>query len=220
MRPSLLAVMSLLACSGEPVPSDGGADARIDPGPTPPAEEPARARVRFEVSGTGAFVVSRGRSCAPFDVERQNGGAWERVALDLGVTCVCECASPGTPVAIELEPLTASAPVTVRWDGRRMAFVQRTIDCATRSFTGRGTATEYVGALQPLPAGRYRVSFATVRSVPSHCMKLMSGYWCPPVSTAGAPSPGPFALCPGTRVTAEFDLPESGEVTVPVRLGG
>ena len=114
MRRPLLAVLSLVACSSDAVPSDGGADGRIDPGPTPPAEEPARAQVRFELSGAGAFVVTRGRSCAAFEVERQVGGAWERVALDVGVTCVCECPSPGAPVAVELEPLTASAPVTVQ----------------------------------------------------------------------------------------------------------
>ncbi len=219
MRRPLLVVTLLAACSSDPMATDAGADV-VGPGPTPPEEMAARAQVRFEVTGAGAFVVSRGRSCAVFEVERQAGGAWERVPLDVGVTCVCECPSPGAPAAIELEPLTAAEPVTVRWDGRRMAFVQRTVDCSTRSFTGRGTATEYVGALQPLPAGRYRVSFATVPTAPGFCMKLMSGYWCPPTSTAGAPAPGPFALCPGTRVSAEFDLPELGDIIVPVRVGG
>jgi hypothetical protein len=220
MRRPLLLFALLGACGTDPTPTTTP-DAQVGPGPTPPAEVAARTQVRFEVTGTGAFLVSRGRSCAVFEVEREvSAGQWERVPLDVGVTCVCECQPPGAPTAIEYEPLDATMPVAVRWDGRRMAFVQRAVDCSTRSFTGRGTATEYVGAPQPLPAGRYRVSFATAPSVPGGCQKLMSGFWCPPTTTVGMPAPGPFALCPGTRVTATFELPESGAVTVPVRVGG
>ncbi len=219
MRRPLLALALLTACGTDPAPMTTP-DAQVGPGPTPPAEVAARAQVRFEVTGTGAYVVSRGRSCSEFEVEREAGGVWERVPLDLGVTCVCDCQPAGAPVATGFEPLSDATPRVVLWDGRRMAFVQRTVDCSTVMFTGRGTATQYVGAPQPLPAGRYRVSFAIVSMVPGGCQKLRTGFTCPPTNTVGMPPPGPFALCPGTRVTTTFELPESGAVTVPVRVGG
>ena len=62
----------------------------------------------------------------------------------------------------------------------------------------------------------YRVSFATLAAVPLVCMELMNCYWFPPYNMVGAPAPGPYALCPGERMSATFDLPATGTVTVAV----
>jgi hypothetical protein len=177
----------------------------------------SRAMVRFEVSGGAGHVVYRGRSCRTFEIEHEVDGSWQRVALDLGFSCVCECPTPGAPLSIGLRPISSSVYSEV-WDGRQMATVQRNVDCSTRSFSARGVVAERVGNFQPMPAGRYRVSFAIVDTVPPQCMNLMDGYWCPPTSTVGAPEAGAYALCPGRRVSATFDLPETGRVTVPVSV--
>ncbi len=212
-RPIALAAL-VAGCGADPQSSP---DAAAPDAPAAPMEVAARTNVRFELAGSSGFAVIRGRSCRTFEVEREvSDGRYERVPLDLGVTCVCECPSPGAPASIGLTPLAATPPYAFTWDGRQMVWVERTIDCATRSFSVRGTATERVGALEPLPAGRYRVSVAVVDTVPRGCMELMDGYWCPPENTAGAPPQGPFALCPGRRVTTAFELPESGDVTVRV----
>lgn len=207
-------VLLCLSCSGG---CSGEASPTGAPAVTPPSEIAARTSVRFELRG-GGFAVTRGRSCRTFEIERATDGGFERVPLDLGVNCACECAMPGAPASIEYMPVSASAPRVIEWDGRQMVSVTRTVDCATRSFTTRGISSELVGALQPLPAGRYRVSVAVASAAPARCMELGAGYWCPPDSTAGVPGPGPYALCPGTRLSAEFDLPTEGSVTVP--LGG
>ncbi len=194
---------------------DSAAPTTPPPVVTPPTEVASRASVRFELHGAG-FVVTRGRSCRTFEIERATDGGFERVPLDLGVNCVCECAQPGGPASIEYMPISTSTPRSIEWDGRQMVSVNRTIDCSTRSFTVRGTQSELVGALQPLAPGRYRVSVAVVNTAPAHCMELGDGFWCPPDTTSGAPAPGAYALCPGTRISAEFDLPMSGSVTVPL----
>lgn len=201
-----------MACGGDATPGDAGTAADV----TVPQERAAQAQVRFEVTGGGAWLVTRGRSCRTFEIEREvAAGQFERVALDLGNPAPCEVMMPGAPASIELRPLSTTAtPVT--WDGRQMAYVRRPLDCSTRSFTGSGTITEFLGALQPLPAGRYRVSFAMLSTVPRGCMELMNGYWCPPDNMVGAPAPGPYALCPGDRLSATFELPASGSVTVAV----
>lgn len=182
----------------------------------PPTEVAARVNVRFELSGSAGFVVTRGRSCRTFEVERASDGGFERVPLDLGTTCVCECMPPGAPLAIELAPINAATPRAFPWDGRQMVSVSRTIDCSTRSFTARGMASELVGALQPLTPGRYRVSVAVVDTAPRGCQELMDGFWCPPDNSTVTPPRGPFALCPGRRVSTEFDLPAEGSVTVRI----
>lgn len=184
---------------------------------TPPTEQPSRVSVRFELSGGSGFAVTRGRSCRTFEIERVTDGGFERVPLDLGASCVCECSPPGAPSSIELAPVSVATRV-IPWDGRQMVSVTRTIDCSTRSFTVHGRATEIVGALQPLPAGRYRVSVAVVDAAPSGCQKLMEGYWCPPSNATATIPAGSYALCPGRRVSTEFDLPSEGAVTVPVAI--
>ncbi len=208
----MLGCALFVGCGGETsVTPDAAA-----PAVTVPSAVAARVSVRFELRGASGFAVIRGRSCATFEIEREGDGGFERVPLDLGASCVCECPAPGEPLAIGLTPLSSPTPYNLLWDGRQMVSVVRTIDCATRSFSVRGPAMERVGALQPLPAGRYRVSIAVIDTVPPGCQKLMEGYWCPPMSTSGAPAPGAYALCPGRRVSATFDLPESGELVVPV----
>jgi hypothetical protein len=182
----------------------------------PPTEVAARVNVRFELSGSAGFVVTRGRSCRTFEVERVGDGGFERVPLDLGNTCVCECMAPGAPLAIELAPINATTTRAFPWDGRQMVSVSRIIDCSTRSFTAHGTATELLGALQPLAPGHYRVSVAVVDTAPRSCQELMDGFWCPPDNSTVTPPRGPFALCPGRRVSTEFDLPADGNVTVRI----
>jgi hypothetical protein len=199
---------------------DESPDAAVDvPAVVVPMEVPSRVTVRFEVSGSGQLVV-RGRSCRTYEIEREVApDRFDRVALDLGASCVCDCTGSGTPASIGLTPLRETTPYVVTWDGRHMVSVLRTIQCSTRAFGLTGTDREAAGALQPLMAGRYRVSMVAFSSVPSGCMKLMDGFWCPPSNGTVRLPAGPLALCPGPRVTTTFVLPESGELTVPLRVG-
>jgi hypothetical protein len=208
----------LIGCSS---PSDVP-DAAVDVAPVVvPMEVPARVNVRFEVSGgsSGGQLVVRGRACRTFEIEREvSPDRFERVPLDLGAPCVCECTGPGTPSSIGLAPLRGTTPYAVNWDGRQMVSVLRTIRCSTGGFGLTGTDNEPAGALQPLSAGRYRVSMVIFDRVPPGCMKLMEGYWCPPDNSTARIPAGPLGLCPGPRVTTPFVLPESGELTVPINV--
>ncbi len=222
-RTKLLGVAMALAGCGDPTPGGAPADAAVDAAPVvAPTPEPSRATLRIQVTGASGWLVTRGRSCAVMEVEREaSGGVFERVPLDTGVANACECAAPGAAASIDFQPLSSTTPQSLTWDARGMTVVQRPVTCAACPPTSpRRTLTEYLGALRPVAPGRYRVSVAVARSIPPTCQKRAAGYWCPPNDQVGAPPPGPHALCPGTRASVVVTVPESGEVTVTLPTGG
>jgi hypothetical protein len=226
-------------------PKDSAAE---PPPPKPPADGPTASgdrprpvasvqSVTFTItngSGQDRFVVTRGHVCQPYAVARLVSGSPQPLRLE-GSSVVlpsdatratCEGTSPGMDYLAALHRIRPGESFTITWDARAFVEQQVTLPCLQDPTASRPAI---VGALQPVTPGSYRVTVGVQSSIPNGGADLRLPRSCTPV--AGAPDdftctslPGglPMAvdqLCHSNApVTAEFVIPEHGDLSVPMPL--
>jgi hypothetical protein len=183
-----------------------------------PVTIPSRQSVHIVVvSQQLGWVISYGKLCAPFTIERQTAqGTWESIRLGLSFQCGCECPAPGGTHADGLTSFAAGPEFT--WDAREQIVYTATLACDPRGPYPPIQMLREAG-WQPVASGHYRVSVGIFDALPSVCSlgadesgQARCNY---PYDTGGNPSV--YQLCPADRAaSAEFDLPPSGDITVYV----
>jgi hypothetical protein len=208
--------------------ADSASDAPFAPDTTsscnPGPDTPSRQTVQIVVTNRAAadrYLVTEGTFCDPFSVSFSQQSPMH---LTLGFQCLCECPNPGPARPATLHRLAPGDSFTLSWDARSLVTCTETVDCSTEGLPGLGTASQVVGASQPVGAGPYSVSVAAVTAVPQGCSGDGTTFTCP-MSYSGGPG-GPFNNPPAIQVecpadvtaSASFELPASGDVSVPVAL--
>jgi hypothetical protein len=151
-------------------------------------------------------------------IEHLESDGWHRLTMGLPFQCLCECPGPPPPTFTTAPIVRAGGmAVTIDWDARNVATCEQPYDCAMHGWPGVGVISETVAVPLAVDAGHYRVTLAVVDSVPSGCTTGADGaIQCDPRPGPGG-GIGTYDLCMTSRtVTAEFDVPMAGDVTVPV----
>lgn len=177
----------------------------------------ASASVRLRIHGRG-WIVESGSQCGAYDVESLDTGLG--VTLGIGFECVCECPAPGEPGPTALRaPAAGAEPLELVWDGRGLRTYTTCVDCAERGWPGAGWQRVTGGALQPTPAGRYRITIPVYDELPATCGESSPGSAsCSPPAGPGFPFAS-YRACEAPRtVSVEVDLPESGEIEIDVDI--
>ena len=193
--------------------------ASLDTGPdVGPSQIPSRQSARFTIeSQRRGWAVVDADLCGAINIERQNSdGSWRALVLGIPYQCGCEC-----PVPLDfagLESLARSPMLT--WDARELAIATEVRKCPT--IPGQTQDMPVLHQFpQPVAPGHYRVRVPVLDSLPRACTeqpnsgRTSCSQFCSNTSPAGICSLREYQACPGDRTaTAEFDLPESGDVAV------
>ena len=151
-------------------------------------------------------------ACAPANVKRilEDGGVVPVRLEDTGY-CACECPIPSR--AILSWKLAQPGRTVWTWDARSDVIYSVPRSC------GSYTVTVRVGVAQPAPPGRYVAYFIVTDTMPAGCSQPSATIATCPDERVWRAAPT-AALCPYSRAVAvQFDLPETGDVTVIVPLG-
>lgn len=183
----------------------GGGVSSCDP---PPAEVPSTRALHVEIQNGSAedrYVLMQCEGCDTLVVEKK--GDLEYVTLPLQVTpaevCGCECPAPPDPYPTQLHRLGPGETVTATWDTRAL------VKCTYQQDCGDGfNASLTTGALQPVEAGEYRVSFGVIVNLPAECAEegATGDFTCGPPAVPGLDPGGGF-------YPVEITVPVSGDAT-------
>ena len=118
--------------------------------------------------------------------------------------------------------LAGAAPLEIDWDARTLVTYTIPYDCATHGWPGAGIQQETQAVSQPVAPGHYVAHMVALDGVPTGCVVDGDGTARCPMRFGGPgypPFTGSYGLCPGGRtLDVPFDLPTSGDVTVPVTV--
>ena len=191
-----------------------------------PENIPSRQTVTFRLTNSSSsdrFIATKGSWCDPYSVAE---GAGTPVPLTLGYQKKCDAVAKVDAIrTIQFQRVAASASFPVTWDARQLVLVGAVADCGDSG--GDHDADDRInkeyleGVHQPVRAGPYSVAFAFESTLPADC--LLSG------DVATCPVSGPqqtlpyesLLRCPmtsGTAAMADFTLPASGDISVPVAV--
>jgi len=157
---------------------------------------PSRQLVTFQLSNSTAsdlWLPLRGTICSELSIETATARKVQIVPID--GEC-CNCGATASFVAYTM--LKPAEQTTVTWDAREFFEYMTGDPCNPTS-----------NYAKPVAAGRYVAKFQVVRSAPV-------GESCAPERDGAI---GCSECEPATETRAPFDLPSSGDVTVPVALG-
>jgi hypothetical protein len=182
----------------------------------PPEDSPSAQSVTFAIANAASsdrYLVTSGHMCDAYGFERNQGGTYAAVPISMPFVCGCECPYPGDPHPIAYRRLKPAETYSVVWDARGLVTCAYSIDCG-----GGFSAPGLVGALQPLGAGDYRVTFGADEMPAMGCQPVDANgdeWQCPDFGSVGNPG----AACGSAQTAiAEFALPSSGDLTVAVSL--
>ena len=189
------------------------------------AEIPSRQKVTFRVTngasavrylGVAAQALWGGDSCSPYAISRGTAD----LALVIPYQCGCECPAPPEPGLTELWVLSPGQSKDLVWDARVLATYSTSTACSSAYSGGPQPPPAAVlhGVWQPVDPGNYRVTLIVKSSVPTTCKVNNEVVSC---DSWSEDTPGRWQgrLCDRTTtVNATFDLPETGDVIVPVTL--
>ncbi len=204
---------------------DGDDGGSCESDPLPPSEASAQ-RVTFVVTNSSdetRYVATSGMDCDAFAITGIEGGASGRLARSVGFTCPCECPAPQEPHVERYVLVGPGESTELIWDARSMRVVSRAVDCGEMGWPGMECQSEPAGVWSPVAAGRYRVSLVSEVDVPENCWEDDTGLWCdisygePDLSFSSTQD-----FCGNEEsesvVTAEFELPSTGDLEVEVIL--
>jgi hypothetical protein len=221
VSPEAAADVTTASDSGGDAPSSADAATACGPG----ASVPSRQTVEVVVTNQAAadrYLVTAGTFCDPFSVSFSQQNA---LPLTLGFQCVCECPNPGPARPATLHRLAPGESFTLRWNATALTTCTETVDCAAMGWKGLGTASQLVGASAPVGPGPYGVSVGALAAVPQGCFGDGTTFNCP-MSWGGGNPGGPNGIPPAIQTvcpadafaSVSFELPASGDVSVPVAL--
>lgn len=194
------------------VGEDAGAAGAEAGSPGAPMEEPSRQTVTFHFTTSAAsrYVPVAALGCGLFSIERRDPTSSVQTALanPCGPCATCPNPTPGILVVHELLP---GEFTDLLWDGRETTVVSESVSCG-----GAGSVTYDRPIAMPLPPGRYAARLAAFTSAPPGCDT--SGVCNPPVTTTQTALPYASLCTSEAPIEVEFELPASGDVSVPVSV--
>jgi len=228
-----VAVLLLLvgACGSSPSdePPDADPLGPPDGGSRPPdgaVEVPSRQTVTFRyvnAAGGTRWVAHGGWLCVPSQIERLDGPSpgVRRMPAQHGY-CPCECPPPGHPGADRLVEVGPGGSVDLTWDGR-VLHAEDDDTCATYLLPA--------GVARPAEPGRYRITTATFPALAASCAPQGDEVVCERPYSHGVVTGAGTELCGNVLdprapypegnvkpVTAELDLPETGDLLVTLTI--
>ncbi len=184
--------------------------------PEPPEEIPARQSVVFRITNTGETVryLSRGGySCSAWRLSYLDGTLPGDRAP--GYQCGCECPPPPSSAVAGYAILSPGEAIDFTWDGRvEIWYLAYYRDCSY--YVGNRTYPMYSSVAQPAPAGRYTVTVGVDDTVPSTCSATEESVTCPSAMYGSAL--GEVSCSRPSPITTTFELPESGDIVVPISI--
>jgi hypothetical protein len=190
--------------------ADGGGDG--------PVSIPSRQSVGFYVmTARSGWVVTEGWLCAPLAIERQVGpNQWETVTLGLPFQCGCECPSPGQAGPAQLG--TPFKPWV--WDARELVVVATTVSCSMGTGIPNYSVTVLNSVARPVSAGHYRATMTFDNALPAACKDPGNTGTATCTHPLSGMPPTTYSRCAGDLpASAEFDLPDSGDIVVYLLTG-
>jgi hypothetical protein len=184
---------------------------------------PASRSVRFDVTNAGAeplLLANASQGCAWLGIERAPD--WEELILDLnrpcGSTCYWSADIEGTLDFVRLEPGESHS---VEWDGRaaETADTIRVCEEPANGWPRHHDDRCIGGRIVPVEPGRYRVALiARSPTLPYLARQCGTAETCTVLLDAYGVN-SYQERCEDASALAEFDVPEAGDVVVPVTLG-
>lgn len=184
-----------------------------------PLEVPSKQKVTFSFTSavdSAKYVVNQGLFCQAFTITNLDTAS--PVTLVTPFNCACEC--PGPPgSSFYVKTVTSTQSNSVVWDARQFLSYQTAIDCAMRGWPDIGVRSVDSYTAQPVAAGNYRATFYVMTALPNQCppAPAVEGY-CGPAGPAGINFNIPICTPDATAVTVDFQVPQSGDISVPVAL--
>ena len=200
---------------------DSADDSDTD-GPPPTIEKPqtipTRQKVTFRVTnGTSAtrYLGVQGNSyCAAFGISQGSSS----LTMAMEYQCGCECPPPPGPQIANYWVISPQQTKDLVWDARALKrFAAYSESCA--EWGAPSMSVSIMAAVwQPVGPGTYKVTLVLDSALPTDCTTADEIVTCPWPSYGGFGGNG-GGICPsGATVTASFDLPDSGDIIVPIAL--
>jgi hypothetical protein len=200
---------------------DSADDSDTD-GPPPTIEKPqaipARQQVTFRLTnGTSApryLGVQGNFYCAAFGISQGSTS----LTMAMGYQCGCECPPPPGPHIANYWVISPQQTKDVVWDARALTSYVAYSDSCARSGSPSMSVSIIAAVWQPVGPGTYKVTLTLDSALPTNCTTADEIVTCPWPSAGGFGGNG-GGICPsGATVAASFDLPDSGDIIVPIAL--
>ena len=200
---------------------DSADDSDTD-GPPPTIEKPqtipARQKVTFRVTnGTSApryLGVESNFYCAAFGISQGSTS----LTMAMEYQCGCEGPPPPGPHIAKYWVISPQQTKDLVWDARALTSYVAYSDSCARSGSPSMSVSIMAAVWQPVGPGTYKVTLTLDSVLPANCTTADEVVTCPWSSYGGFGGNG-GGICPsGATVTASFDLPDSGDIIVPIAL--
>lgn len=173
-----------------------------------PQEDPSLQTVSFDVANRTSseiYLVTDGSDCYPYEVEQSSTS--ERVILGVvGGDCPCGWACDYAATS-HIEALAPGETRSLTWDARGLVIHQTMVSCEPEFHEA---AWNPVGVPYRVTPDRYQVTVGFLLT------STGAGGLCDSPSTVDS---GPARrCCADALVTAEFELPATGDVSVPIEV--
>jgi len=178
-----------------------------------PVEEPSKQIVTFHLTtsaGGSRWVAFTGMGCTVFSIGRFNPTATVQTAQANPCGPCASCPNPPSGTTA-VRAVTTTTAVDLTWDARETTIVREVASCPN------GGVGSYDRAFaKPVPPGHYVAHLAVFGALPAACGT--NGICSPPVTTNQMALPYASICTSDAPVDVEFDLPATGNITVPVPL--
>jgi hypothetical protein len=154
----------------------------------------------------------------PLDIGVVADGGGSRLPLGLGFQCPCECPMPGAAWPTALRRVAAGETFEVTWDARSVVTWYDSVLCNDWAPLPPRRASVVKGVLQPVDPGRFWIAIGFESTLPAICHGAGPEYACDISYTTNSTSSIAPRCETSTVATAEFTLPASGDVAVPVAI--
>ena len=183
----------------------------------PPTTIPARQKVTFRVTNrTSApqYLGVEGVYCAPFAISQ---GA-TNLEMAIEYQCGCECPRPPGPAIAKYWVISPQQTKDLIWDARALnVYAAYSESCSSWGMPWMSVAI-MGGVWQPVGPGTYKVTLTLDSTVSTNCTTAEDVVTCQWPSYGGGGGNG-GGICPsGATVAASFDLPENGDIIVPIAI--
>ena len=182
-----------------------------------PQAIPSHQNVIFRVTNSTAaarYVGTDGYYCAAYAIDQGS----TNMTMAIGYQCGCECPQPPNPALFRYLVISPQQTKDLVWDARALRTYSTLEDCSNWGpFAPPAAVTN--GVWQPVGPGSYRVTLTLESVLPQGCTETDEVVFCSFPSYGGGMGGGGGGICPSSAtVQASFDLPENGDVVVPITL--
>jgi hypothetical protein len=181
-----------------------------------PQTIPSHQNVIFRVTNRTAassYLGTVGFYCAAYAIDQGSTS----LTMAIGYQCGCECPQPPTPAISQYLVISPEQTKDLVWDARALKTYSTSQNC-TYAGAPWGTAAISHGVWQPVGPGSYQVTLTLNSVIPTSCTEANEIVTCQFPAYGGGGSTG-GGICPSSAtVKASFDLPENGDVIVPITL--